>query len=99
MCVVHIFLEFAIFIIEFNAAISESDGDEITDSLGEWDPVVIPCIGVQLHELGALVGVHIPFIDDIIFAETALTIEIPGDFVGGAPRNRGADFLVLLLCF
>ena len=69
------FVKFTIFIIKFETSIIETDSNQITGSLGMWDPIMINCYGIEIHPLCGLIGIGIPFIDEIVFSNACIGIE------------------------
>lgn len=61
--------DFAIFINQFDGAISESEGCEVTGAFTKRHPVMISGIIFELKPFSSLSGVHVPFIDDIVIAD------------------------------
>lgn len=48
MSISYVFLEFPVFIIKLEAAISETYGNKVTDSFSERNPIMINRIGVKI---------------------------------------------------
>jgi hypothetical protein len=64
-----VFVDFAVFVNEFNGAISKSDCEGFTDALGEGHPIMVDGVGVEFKPLAALSGGGVPPIDDVIVAD------------------------------
>lgn len=68
----HTLLQLPSLVKQLEAAIRIAHRQQITGTLALRNPVMIACIGVQLDPLGALVGVDIPLVYDIVFAHAIL---------------------------
>ncbi len=65
-------IQFAIFINKFETSISKSNCSKLTWSFTIWNPIMIDCVGIKLHPFGSLTGISVPFINNIIIADTKI---------------------------
>ena len=66
----NVFFKFARFVVEFETSISIADSNKFTHAFGRGNPIMIDCEAVKIHPFGGLVSIGIPFIHEIIFADT-----------------------------